>query len=94
MKCERPPTLCLRPRELKAEGILKKFLLLGFMAVTAASAMCQTDWPTYGHDAGGSRFSPLTEITPQNVKDLKVAWVYHMKPAGAPDILPPDRGPG
>src|ERR1019366_8027474 len=64
------------------------------MAVTAASAMGQTDWPTYGNDAGGARFSPLTEITPQNVKDLKVAWVYHMKPATAPDVLPPDRGPG
>src|SRR5262245_15755365 len=32
------------------------------------------------------RFSPLTQITPANVSQLKVAWVYHMKPAGA---LPP-----
>src|SRR4051794_11333778 len=40
------------------------------------------EWPTYGHDSGGMRFSPLTEITPANVSDLKVAWVYHMRPAG------------
>jgi len=39
------------------------------------------EWPTYGHDAGGMRYSPLTEITPANVDKLKVAWVYHMKPA-------------
>ena len=39
------------------------------------------DWPTYGHDPGASRFSPLTQITPANVGRLDVAWTYHMKPA-------------
>ncbi len=34
-----------------------------------------------GHDAGGERYSTLTQITPENVGGLKVAWVYHMKPA-------------
>ena len=24
------------------------------------------EWPTYGHDAGGMRFSPLTQLTPAN----------------------------
>ena len=38
-----------------------------------------------GRDPAGTRFSPLTQITPANVSRLKVAWVYHMKPgAGAP----------
>jgi quinoprotein glucose dehydrogenase len=41
-----------------------------------------TDWPTYGHDSGGMRFSPATQITPLNVADLEVAWVYHLKPEG------------
>ena len=41
-----------------------------------------TDWPTYGHDPGGQRFSPLTQITPSNVVNLRVAWTYHMRPAG------------
>jgi quinoprotein glucose dehydrogenase len=40
------------------------------------------EWPTYGHDPGGMRFSPLTEIKPANVGRLKVAWVYHMRPEG------------
>src|SRR3954469_15324366 len=40
------------------------------------------EWPTYGHDSGGMRFSPLTELTPANVGQLKVAGVYHMRPAG------------
>ena len=34
-----------------------------------------------GHDPGGERYSTLTQITPKNVRDLKIAWVYHMKPA-------------
>ncbi len=41
-----------------------------------------SEWPTYGHDSGGQRFSPLTQITPANVGRLKVAWTYHMRPAG------------
>jgi quinoprotein glucose dehydrogenase len=39
------------------------------------------EWPTYNHDPGGQRFSPLTQITPANVSQLQVAWVYHMRPA-------------
>ena len=35
------------------------------------------DWPAYGHDAGGSRYSPLTQITRENVAGLQVAWTYH-----------------
>ncbi|HKQ15094.1 MAG TPA: pyrroloquinoline quinone-dependent dehydrogenase [Steroidobacteraceae bacterium] len=40
-----------------------------------------TDWPTYGHDPGGQRYSPLEQITPDNVASLRVAWTYHMRPA-------------
>jgi quinoprotein glucose dehydrogenase len=35
------------------------------------------EWPEYGGDAGGERFSPLTQITPANVRHLEVAWIYH-----------------
>ncbi len=34
------------------------------------------DWPYYGGDAGGQRFSPAAQITPRNVTGLKVAWTY------------------
>jgi quinoprotein glucose dehydrogenase len=36
-----------------------------------------TDWPYYGHDAGGMRFSALTQINRQNVGKLKVSWIFH-----------------
>ncbi len=35
------------------------------------------DWPHYGGDTGGTRFSPLTQIDPGNVDRLEVAWTYH-----------------
>ena len=35
------------------------------------------DWPFYGHDAGGTRYSPLAQINRENVAQLKVAWVFH-----------------
>ncbi len=47
----------------------------------APNPAASKEWPTYGHDPGGMRFSPLTQLTPANVDQLQVAWVYHMKPA-------------
>ena len=42
-----------------------------FMPVAHAS-----DWGHYGGDGGGSRFSTLDQITPENVASLERAWVY------------------
>ena len=35
------------------------------------------DWHAYGRTEYGQRSSPLTQITPQNVSQLEVAWTYH-----------------
>ena len=51
-----------------------------------------TEWPTYGHDTGGMRFSPVRQITPENAGQLEVAWVYHMRPAAAVPPAPPPAG--
>ena len=56
---------------------------LGLSLVAAA----QTDWPTFGHDLAGTRYSPLKEITPGNVTKLTPAWTYHMD-ASAPPATP------
>jgi quinoprotein glucose dehydrogenase len=34
------------------------------------------DWPAYGRDPGGSRYSPLGQINRSNVQKLSVAWTY------------------
>ncbi len=61
---------------------LAQFLLLTAIALTCASAQTTAapqndDWAYYGHDAGGTRYSPLAQINRQNVTQLKVAWVFH-----------------
>ena len=40
---------------------------------TAGSA----GWSSYGGDPGGSRYSALAQITPQNVRKLRIAWTFH-----------------
>ncbi|HEY0246020.1 MAG TPA: hypothetical protein VGC01_10695, partial [Mucilaginibacter sp.] len=35
-----------------------------------------SDWPVYGGNKAGNRFSPLTQINRDNVKDLQIAWTY------------------
>ena len=35
------------------------------------------DWTAYGRDPGGTRYSPLRQITRDNLPRLKVAWTYH-----------------
>src|ERR1700680_80713 len=53
--------------------------LCSFLASPGVLAQDETgaDWPYYGHDAGGTRFSPLTQINRQNVGKLKVSWIFH-----------------
>ena len=48
------------------------------LAITLLHA--QADWPTYGHDPGSMRYSPLKQITVKNVAKLQRAWTYHMGP--------------
>ena len=62
-----------------------KKMLLGVIALclplcASAQTSVRGDWQSYGYDAGGGRFSPLTQITPENVKKLQVAWTYRMNP--------------
>jgi quinoprotein glucose dehydrogenase len=59
-------------------GLLLAVILIA--ASTAAAAAVDAgiaDWPFYGGDAGGARYSPLTQIDKSNVAELKVAWEYH-----------------
>jgi quinoprotein glucose dehydrogenase len=35
------------------------------------------DWPVVGGDPGGLKYSALTQITPDNVDRLEIAWIHH-----------------
>ncbi len=41
-----------------------------------ASSLSADDWPHYGNDPGGMRYSPLEQINRDNVGELDVAWEY------------------
>jgi quinoprotein glucose dehydrogenase len=60
-------------------SILAAFLTAYFLLSAREASAQDKDqgWPYYGHDAGGMRYSPLTEINRENVSKLKVAWVFH-----------------
>jgi len=49
----------------------------GLLASAAPRSDRVDDWPSYGHDPGGARYSPLRQITRANVARLKVAWTFH-----------------
>ena len=41
-----------------------------------ADDAARADWPAYGGDADGSRYSTLRDVTPANAASLGVAWSY------------------
>ena len=60
--------------------------LLGLWAALAAGSLSlapqagppprQVEWPYYGGDPGNSRYSPLADVTRDNVGRLQVAWQW------------------
>ena len=64
-------------------GFLISFELLAQAASPPKQRKSDSDWPAYGRDPGGSRYSPLTQINRDDVKNLKVAWSYR---TGAADV--------
>ena len=56
-----------------------------FICLWAAIALCRSrrprntartdgEWRSYGGDAGSTKYSPLDQITRDNVGDLRIAW--------------------
>jgi quinoprotein glucose dehydrogenase len=61
---------------------------ISWMLVVASVVMptlqAQNDWPTYAHDPGGQRYSPLKQINTNNVTKLVPAWSFQMKKENQP----------
>jgi quinoprotein glucose dehydrogenase len=53
-----------------------------FWGALVAAALYGQEWPVYGGDAGGQRYSPAAEINAKNVSKLKLAWQYGIDPRG------------
>lgn len=46
------------------------------------------NWPSYNGDYTGRRFSSLLQITPANVHNLRVQWVFHSPNSNAMEVTP------
>lgn len=66
------------PDPLLRAGVSSRYPPANGMTEAAA----RQDWPVFGNDQGGTRFSPLTQITPDNVQQLQVAWEAETGPMG------------
>ena len=54
-------------------------LLLFLGSCSERSNFNNNDWPAYGGNSAGNRYSELNQITADNVKNLFVAWKYSAK---------------
>ena len=55
----------------------RRMMLSATAAALMAGAAQADEWAAYGRDPQGTRFSPLTQVTPANVASLKPAWTFH-----------------
>ncbi len=68
----------------RKRSILVAPAAIAAIAVWALAVSPDDEWPSYGRDPGGQRFSPLKEINTKSVGRLKVAWTYHTGDAFQP----------
>ena len=53
---------------------LAMVVMAGGPAVAQRGAPANGEWPTYGGDLGGTKYSPLDQIDRTNFGDLEIAW--------------------
>src|SRR5512138_215421 len=58
-------------------------LLLAVWTMTGRAADPDKNWPAYGGDKGGMKYSPLDQINKDTVKNLRIAW----RRSGVPEEL-------
>ena len=61
---------------------LAALLLAGCVFAPSRDSVDAGEWPSYGNDPGGTRFSPLLQIDRSNVANLHVAWTYRTEETG------------
>jgi glucose dehydrogenase len=58
-------------------NILRTVILAG---IFVPALYPQADWPAYGHDPAGQRYSPLSKINTTTISKLRPAWRYDIDP--------------
>src|SRR5437588_12599947 len=75
---DRRQKMIVCPTKRFSKGILACVLITPFVV------SAQTDWPMFGHDPGGTRYSPLKQIDTKNVDKLRLAWEFDTLVEDAP----------
>jgi quinoprotein glucose dehydrogenase len=60
---------------------LRLVLIILAIGTPSHGLFAQSDWAGYAGDAGGQRYSQLTQINRKNVSKLKPAWQYGIDPS-------------
>jgi alcohol dehydrogenase (cytochrome c) len=80
------PELACTSGERRRTGI---FAIASFVAMAAVAVIAQDgEWPMYSGAYASHRFSPLTQITPQNVSRLRPVWAYQPQGTGTLETTP------
>ncbi|MEP7119166.1 MAG: hypothetical protein ABI880_16380, partial [Acidobacteriota bacterium] len=67
---------------MRARPALLALLVVAALTRAASTQPAMQEWPIYGGDAGGSKFSPLADIDRENVARLTQVWEW--KPEEGP----------
>src|SRR5215510_4307699 len=62
--------------------VVTALLLAGCLHAVRRDSIEIGEWPSYGNDVGGTRYSPLTQIDRGNVTHLQIAWTYRTGEVG------------
>ncbi|MBI2948493.1 MAG: PQQ-binding-like beta-propeller repeat protein [Verrucomicrobia bacterium] len=75
-----PPTIYYRNRTAAFQRCVHAFAFFLFLSAVVSDAAetrrPNREWPVYGGDLAGTKYSPLTQINRSNVRQLKPAWIY------------------
>ena len=63
-------------------------IVLGAGSAKDANSAPRQDWPIYGGDPNGDRYSPLRQINRENVKQLRMAWRVDVGTDGGLQVNP------
>lgn len=79
-----------RARGVRSGSLLALVVALAMSATAggAAEASGSHDWPVYHGNAGGDHYSPLAQITRENVAGLRVAWTFDTGEEGGLETNP------
>ena len=74
---------------------MKPILTVALACALACAALAQSskaiEWPYYGGDQGGMKYSPAEQINRQNASSLQSAWTWRTGERARPDL---NVGPG